>query len=104
MLRRGRFDDVVRRQLDVFESDEAALFDEAAAADDAWTHASSDETEELFGDYQLVVDAIAERLLDSRESYAATLDEATGESYRAAFNRAAVKRFRRYAGLLTDEQ
>ena len=41
-------------------------------------------------DYQLVVDAIADQLLDLRESYA------------AAFTRAATKRFRRYAGLLAD--
>lgn len=103
MLGRGRFDELVSRQLDLFAVDAAPLLDEATEADSAWTDAGRDESEELFGDYQLVVDELADRLLDTRESYASTLDEHTASSYRAAFNRAAVRRFRRYAGLLADE-
>jgi hypothetical protein len=49
------------------------------------------------------VDELASRLLDLRESYASTLDEVTAETYRPAFNRVAVKRFRPYSGLLFDE-
>ena len=49
------------------------------------------------------MDEVAERLLDVRESYAATLEAETAEEYRAAFNRAASKRFRHYATLLEDE-
>jgi hypothetical protein len=41
-------------------------------------------------------------LLDLRETYAATLDDETATAYRAAFNRAAGKRFRRYTSLLAD--
>ena len=48
------------------------------------------------------MDAIADRLYDVRETYAASLDEDTAEEYRSAFNRAATKRFRRYAALLED--
>jgi hypothetical protein len=103
VLRRGRFDDLVRRQLDLFETDAAPLLDEAEAADAAWTSAAREETEELYGDYQLVVDQIAEQLLDVRETYASTLDEPTAESYRAAFNRAALNRFQPYTALLVDE-
>ena len=102
MLGRGRFDDLLRRQLDLFELDEATLLREAEEADDAWTNAPREESEERFGEYQLVVDAIAERLLDVRETYASSLDEATADRYRAAFNRAAVKRFRPFAALLTE--
>ena len=102
MLSRGRFEDLVRRQLDLFEADEAPLLEEAAKADSAWTRAPREETEERYGDYQLVVDEIAERLLDVREGYASSLDEQTAEDYRVAFNRAAVKRFRPYAGLLLE--
>ena len=102
MLGRGRFEDLLRRQLDLFELDEAALLREAEEADDAWTNAPREESEERFGEYQLVVDAIAERLLDLRETYASSLDEATADRYRAAFNRAAVKRFRPFAALLTE--
>src|SRR4029450_1737706 len=48
------------------------------------------ETEERYGDYQLVVDEIAERLLDVRETYASSLDERTAEGYRPGFNRMAL--------------
>ena len=101
--RSGRFDDLVRTQLDLFAEDEADLLAEATAADHAWARAGRDEAEELYGDYQLVVDAIADRLLDVRETYAATLADGAADEYRSAFTRAATKRFRRYAALLSDE-
>ena len=100
--RSGRFDELVRTQLDLFAEDEAELLQEAQEADEAQTHADRDEAEELYGDYQLVVDAIGERLLDLRETYAATLDDDAADEYRAAFTRAAFKRFPRFAGLLAD--
>ena len=49
-----------------------------------------------------MVDAIADRLLEIRESYAGTVDEDAADAYRAAFNRAAQKRFKRYTSLLAD--
>jgi hypothetical protein len=102
MLRRGRFQDVVRRQLDIFAEDEAQLLAEASAADAAWTEAPREESEELFGDYQLVVDAIGERLYDVREAYAAMLAQDVAGEYRAAFDAAARKRFRRLASFLEE--
>jgi hypothetical protein len=102
MLGRGRFHDVVRRQLDNFAEDEAELLSEAAGADAAWTDAPRDESEELFGDYQLVVDAIGEHLYDMRETYAATLAEDVAAEYRAAFTGAARKRFRGLASFLEE--
>jgi hypothetical protein len=102
MFGRGRFRDVVERQLDIFAEDEAELLEEAARADTAWTNADAHETEELYGDYQLVVDAIGERLYDVREAYASTLDE-LADDYRRAFDHGALKRFRRYASLLEEE-
>ena len=92
----------MRTQLDLFAEDEAELLAEAETADDAWARAGRDDAEELYGDYQLVVDAIADRLLDVRETYAATLADDAADDYRAAFTRAATKRFRRYASLLAD--
>lgn len=103
MLGRKRFGDLVSRQLDLFEDDARPLLADAAEADSAWTNAGREDSEELYGDYQLVVDEIAERLLDTRETYAATLDEATGDEYRTTFDRAARKRFGRYATLLDEE-
>ena len=98
----SRFREVVQRQLDLFAEDEAALLEEGTTADRAWTAAAREESEDLFGDYQLVVDAIGERLYDVRESYAGTLDETTAGDYRKAFNRAALKRFQRFASFLED--
>ena len=99
IFRRGRFGDLVERQLELFAA-ETDLLEEAADADAAWTNASSDETEELYGDFQLVVDAIGEKLYEIRETYAATLEPGTADEYRAAFNRGAQKRFGRYASFL----
>lgn len=101
--RSGRFDDLARRQLDLFAEDEVELLAEAQEADEAQTQAERDEAEELYGDYQLVVDTIGERLLDLRETYAATLEDEAADEYRAVFNRAASRRFRRYATLLADD-
>lgn len=103
MFRSSRFDDLVGRQLELFATDEAPLLEEASETDAAWTNASADDSEELYGDYQLVVDAIGERLHDIRETYAARLDGRAAGDYRATFNRAAEKRFRRFAALLEDE-
>lgn len=99
IFRRGRFDELVGRQLDLFEA-ETELLAEAAEADAAWSEADADETEELYGDYQLVVDAIGEALEELRDAYAATLDEHTAAEYLAAFDAACRRRFGRYASSL----
>ena len=101
-LRRGRFDELVERQLDLFEADEAALLEEARAGDEAWTNATAEDSEELYGDYQLVADAIGERLYGTRETYAAALEAHTAADYRAAFDKAARRRFRRYSSMLAE--
>jgi hypothetical protein len=100
LFRRRRFHDLVSRQLEVFATDEAGLLDEARGAEQSWNQAGRDEAEEAFGDWQLVVDAVAERLLDIRETYASTLDDESADEYRTAFSRVAVKRYREFAGLL----
>ena len=102
MLKRSRFHDLVERQLVLFEEDERELLEEAAATDAAWTSAPREESEERFGDYQLVVDTVAERLADLRDHFAATLEDRTAVDYRAAFNRAATKRFGRFASALVE--
>jgi hypothetical protein len=101
-LRRGRFDDLIHRQLDLFASDEAVLIAEAEEADAAWTNASREDAEDLYGDYQLIADAIGERLHDVRETYVSSLEEQPADDYRDAFNRAVAKRFRRFAGFLEE--
>jgi len=102
IFRRRRFHELIERQLDLFET-ETELLAEAAETDAAWSTADVDETEERYGDYQLVVDAVGDALHAIRETYAATLDEDTGDEYRAAFDTAAVKRFGRYASSLVED-
>lgn len=91
-FRRNRFGDLVRRQLDLFAEDEAALLEEAVEAEHAYDAAERDEAEELYGDYQLVLESVAERLGELRDTYATTLDESAAEEYAAAFERAARRR------------
>ena len=100
--RRGRFDELAGRQLELFAADEADLLAEIREAEEAWTRAARDEAEEAYGDYQLAVDAAADRLLEIRETYAATLAADAEDEYRAAFTRAASRRFRRLTTLLDD--
>ena len=91
--RRGRFAVLVARQLDLFAEDEAALVAEAEDAERAYDAAGRDDAEEAYGDFQTVVEAIADALGDVKATYAATLDDDTAEEYEAAFDRAAAKRF-----------
>jgi len=102
IFRRSRFRDLVERQLDLFEAD-TELLNDAALADSEWTSADASESEELYGDYQLVVDAIGSELLDIRETYAGRLDGGTAADYRQEFDRAARKRFGRLASFLGDD-
>ena len=103
-MRLGRrpFADLVRRQLDLLASDEAALLEEARTAELAWQRAGRECAEEAYGDWQLVADAIAERLLDLRETYAATLDGDGPNAYRRSFGKAVSKRLPRFGGLLDE--
>jgi hypothetical protein len=90
---RDPFGELVRRQLDLFAEDDAELLREAEEAERTYDEAERDEAEEAYGDYQLVLEAIADRLGEIRDSYAATLDEDVAADYERAFVRAARKRY-----------
>ena len=100
--RKGRFDELVDLQLELFSADDSALLAEADEAEAAWVRSGRDEAEESYGDFQLVVDAIADRLLEVREGYATTLDDEATDEYRLAFHRAVARRFRRYSSVVAD--
>jgi hypothetical protein len=97
IFRRDRFGDLVRRQLDLFAEDEAELLREAEEAERAYDGSEREEAEEVYGDYQLVLESIADRLGEVRDTYAATLDEDAAEQFTSSFDRAARKRFPRVA-------
>ena len=95
MLKR-RFGDVIARQLDLFVRGNLALLEACDVAERAYDRAERDGAEELFGDYQELVEEGTERLADLRDNFASTLDEASAEEYEDAFNRAVVKRLPRF--------
>ena len=101
MLRR-RFADVVARQLDIFEEDNAELIEECAQAERAYDEAPRDEAEERYGEYVDLVETGTELLADLRDNFAATLDEDAADEYEAAFNRAVLKRLPRFALEIED--
>lgn len=96
MLRRNRFADVISRQLDLFERNEADLIRQCVDAERAYDRAGRDEAEERYGDYVDLVESGTEALADLRWAYAATLDENAAEEYAEAFNKAVKKRLPRF--------
>jgi cyclopropane fatty-acyl-phospholipid synthase-like methyltransferase len=102
IFRRDRFADLLRRQLDVFAEDETELLHEAEQAERAYDDADVDDAEEVYGDYQLTLEAIGDRLAELRDTYAATLDEDAAGAYEQAFGRAARKRFSKLAARLWE--
>jgi hypothetical protein len=93
IFRRNRFGDLVRRQLDLFEEDEAELLREADTAVRVYDDAEREDAEEAYSDYQLVLESVVESLEELRDTYAMTLDDDSRDAYEQAFVRAARKRF-----------
>jgi hypothetical protein len=98
-MRFGRrpFADVIERQLDLFEREEAELISACEAAEEAYDAADRDEAEERYGDYVDLVETGTEALADLRDHFARTLDEDKAEAYEEAFNRAVARRLPRFA-------
>jgi isocitrate dehydrogenase kinase/phosphatase len=92
IFRRGRFREVIERQLALFEREHPEVIEEARERLDAYNRAERDEAEELYGDYIDAVETGTEILADMRWEYIRTLDEDAAEEYEAEFNRAVTKR------------
>jgi hypothetical protein len=101
-LRRAPFVDLIDRQLDLFEREQRGLIADCIAAEKSYNRAERDEAEERYGDYVDLVETGTEVLADLRDNFAATLDDDTADDYTAAFNRAVLKRFRRFALEIED--
>ncbi len=95
-FRRGRFVDLVDRQLDLFSRERGGLIGDADAALRAYDAAERGEAEQRYGDYLDLVETGQDELVEIRESYAATLDGDAAEEYRAVFNRLARRRLPRF--------
>ena len=94
---KGRFGDLIGRQLDLFEREEADLIADCEAAERAYDQAERDEAKERYGDYLDLVETGTELLAGLRDSFASTLDEETAEEYEAEFNHAVLRRLPRFA-------
>lgn len=96
MLRKGRFEEVISRQLDLFVRDHPDLLRACDEAERAYDRAAREDAEERYGEYQDLVETGTEILADLRDHYASTLDDAPADEYEAAFNRAVTKRLPRF--------
>jgi hypothetical protein len=97
MLRRGRFGDLIARQLDLFERDHADVIHEVDEKLAQYNAADREDAEERYGDYVDAVETGTELLADARDHFMRTLDEATAERYEREFNRAVAKRLPPFA-------
>jgi len=103
VILRRRFADLIARQLDLFEQDNAALIVDGAAAERAYDDAPREEAEERYGDYLDLVETGTEILAGMRDHYTReSLHEDASAEYERAFNRGAAKRFPRFALELED--
>jgi hypothetical protein len=98
-----RFGELIDRQLDLFEQDNAELFDRVDDAEADYRAAAREEAEERFGDLQEVLAEGTELLIEVRDTYSETLDDETVEEYVAAFDFAVVRRFPQFALELEEE-
>jgi hypothetical protein len=97
VLRRGRFAEVISRQLDLFEREHAQLIRDCDVAERAYDGAPRDEAEERYGDYIDLVETGTEALADLRDHFASTLDDEAADEYEREFNRTVLKRLPRFA-------
>jgi len=94
MLQRKRFRDVIDRQLALFLEEDSDLLDDVAEALERYNRADRDEAEELYGDYQLAIEAAVERLAELRDTYARTLADDDADRYENEFNAAVKSRWK----------
>jgi len=98
---RGRFVDLVERQVALFAAENEGLIRDMEAALAAYNRAPRDEAEERYGDYLDLVETGTDELVELRDNFAATLDEDSYEEYHEVFNRTVRKRLPRF-GLELD--
>src|SRR4029450_3567925 len=93
----GRFAELINRQLDLFEQEDAEFLARVEEAERAYDRAGRDDAEEVYGRFQELVEFGRERLGERRDGYAATLDATAAEGYVDAFNDAVRRRLPRFA-------
>jgi hypothetical protein len=101
---RRRFGELIDRQLDLFEQDNADLFERLDDAEDEYRRAGRADAEERFGDLQELLAEGGETLVELRDTYAETLDDKAADEYAGAFDFAVLRRFPQFVLELDDEE
>jgi hypothetical protein len=101
---RRRFGELIDRQLDLFEQDNADLFERLEDAEDEYRRAERADSEERFGDLQELLAEGGETLVQLRDTYAETLDDNAANEYAGAFDFAVLRRFPQFVLELDDEE
>jgi hypothetical protein len=99
---RGRFSEVIARQLDLFEEQDAEFLRRVDEAERAYDDADSGDAEEVYGRYQELVEHGTEALGEMRDAYAGTLDPDDADEYVAEFNQTVIDRLPRFGLEIED--
>jgi uncharacterized protein (DUF2267 family) len=93
----GRFSELIDRQLDLFEQEDADFLARVDEAERDYDRADREEAEEVFGRFQELVEFGTETLAEMRDAFARTVDEDAADEYVAEFNEAVHRRLPRFA-------
>ncbi len=98
----GRFSEVIGRQLDLFEEQDAEFLRRVDEAERAYDNADREDAEEVYGRFQELVEHGTDELAEMRDAYARTLDADDAEEYEAEFNQAVIDRLPRFGLEIED--
>lgn len=98
----GRFAELIARQLDLFEQQDADFLQRVEDAERAYDDADREDAEEVYGRFQELVEHGTEALAEMRDAFAATLDVDGAEEYLAEFNQAVIDRLPRFGLEIED--
>lgn len=98
----GRFAELISRQLDLFEQQDAEFLRRVDDAERAYDAADREDAEEVYGRYQELVEHGTEALAEMRDTYAGTLAVEDADEYLAEFNQAVIDRMPRFGLEIED--
>jgi uncharacterized protein (DUF2267 family) len=93
----GRFAELIERQLDLFEQEDADFLARVDQAERDYDRSDREDAEEVFGRFQELVEHGTEALAELRDAYAASLDADAADEYVDEFNHAVHRRLPRFA-------
>lgn len=93
---------MIRRQLDLFESDHVDLIADCETAERAYDAAGRDEAEERYAEYLDLVETGTEELAALRDNFASAMTASAADEYETEFNRTVLVRLPRFAIEIED--